>query len=836
MKRRKRKKVTAMGLAVVMAATVPMQVFATEGVEENTQVNEQVNEQADVTGSAVGEQTEGFSFQFDATTGIAAVTGYTGVDTAIVIPAQTVKGGITYKVTSVAERAFYNNDSIISVIFEGGIKNIGNSAFEHCDSLQKVELCDSIESMGEGVFSGCSQLKEVRLSAGLKQISNQAFFDCKNLKEIQIPDAVELINSWSFDNCTSLEKVVFSSSSMCKTIGNSAFEGCTTLKNVTLSPLTESIHARAFYGCSNISSIVIPRRVSYIGTETFKNCTSLSELQFETPSALKKIGSQAFYNCNFSKVELPEGLEEIAENDMYYGCDCGKVFFENPIQKLVLPRTLKQMGWNDSIVSNDDQKVVVIKSNIWIQSFGKNTEIYGLLNSRVQQGAQEYGYSFFPIDAPSGLKVKDMNNNTVKLSWNAVTAVSKYKILRSSAENGVYQEIGQVQGTEYIDKTVGNTKHYYKICLTYTDCLGETVDGLESNVGYVKDLKEAVIDKIPDADYTGGAVTPGVTVRYKGKVLKNGQDYTVSYKNNVNFGTAKVTVTALSSSEYCGMKETGFLIKVKTPTVTNVENTASGINIKWGKVTGAEQYYIYRKAENGKWSKIATVGSSKDSYCDTSVHSGTRYSYSVAAYANGWTSPYDASGKTLRYLAQPALNSVENVSSGATIKWKKVKGAAGYRIYRKKGSSAWQYVAAVSGENTKTYTDKKVKSKNGETYFYTVCAYNGNDKGTYHRTGKKIIRLTAPALNNPVNKAAKKLEVKWKKNNKAAGYQVQYSTSKKFSGAKTLNIKSKNTTKKTISKLKKNKKYYIRIRSYKKSGKTTYYSNWSSKKSKKITK
>lgn len=835
MKRRKRKKVTAMGLAVVMAATVPMQVFATEGVEENTQVNEQVNEQADVTGSAVGEQTEGFSFQFDATTGTAAVTGYTGVDTAIVIPAQTVKGGITYKVTSVAERAFYNNYSIISVIFEGGIKNIGNSAFEHCDSLQKVELCDSIESMGEDVFSGCSQLKEVRLSAGLKQISNRAFSGCKNLKEIQIPDAVELINSWSFNNCTSLEKVVFSNSSMCKKIGSQAFVRCTALKNIMLSPLTERINEKAFYECSNISSIVIPRRVSYIGEQAFENCTSLSELQFETPSALKQIGNSAFCNCNLRKVELPEGLEEIAPEQATW---TGRTFFNNPIQKLVLPRTLKYITafGTTGIVSNDEQKVVVIKSNIRINSFGKNTEIYGLLNSQVQQGAQNYGYSFFPIDAPSGLKVKDMNNNTVKLSWNAVTAVAKYKILRSSAENGVYQEIGQVQGTEYIDKTAGNTKHYYKVCLTYTDWLGETVDGLESNVGYVKDLKEAVIDKIPDADYTGGAVTPGVTVRYKGKVLKSGQDYTVSYKNNVNLGTAKVTVTALSSSEYCGMKETGFLIKVKTPTVTNVENTASGTNIKWGKVIGAEQYYIYRKAENGKWSKIATVGSSKDSYCDTSVHSGTRYSYSVAAYANGWTSPYDASGKTLRYLAQPALNSVENVSSGATIKWKKVKGAAGYRIYRKKGSSAWQYVAAVSGENTKTYTDKKVKSKNGETYFYTVCAYNGNDKGTYHRTGKKIIRLTAPALNNPVNKAAKKLEVKWKKNNKAAGYQVQYSTSKKFSGAKTLNIKSKNTTKKTISKLKKNKKYYIRIRSYKKSGKTTYYSNWSSKKSKKITK
>lgn len=62
MKRRKRKKVTAMGLAVVMAATVPMQVFATEGVEENTQVNEQVNEQADVTGSAVGNKQKALAF------------------------------------------------------------------------------------------------------------------------------------------------------------------------------------------------------------------------------------------------------------------------------------------------------------------------------------------------------------------------------------------------------------------------------------------------------------------------------------------------------------------------------------------------------------------------------------------------------------------------------------------------------------------------------------------------------------------------------------------------------------------------------------------------------
>lgn len=829
MKKMRGKKIAAMGLAVVMIMTVPMQTFATESVEENIQVNE--------TAPTAGVTTEGFDFQFDATTGTATVTGYTGVDTAIVIPAQAIKGGITYQVTSVAEKAFYANTSIISVTFEEGIKSIGNFAFAFCDSLQTVEMCDSIESMGSNVFACCKQLKSTKLSSNLRKIPNSTFIQCSELKNIYVPDSVEMIEGEAFRYCKSLQEVVFSNFSVLKKIGWYAFEGCSELKNIRIPSQTEIIAENAFHSCSAINSITIPQKVSYIGKAAFKDCTSLSELQFEEPSGLKQIEDQSFYNCKLTRVELPEGLEYIAPDvELYPGAN---TFAENPIQKIVLPRTLKCIGehWQgESIVSNDDPKVVVIKSNIPISSFGKNTEIYGLLNSKVQQGAQDYGYSFFPIDAPSGLKVKDMNDNTVKLSWNAVTPVSKYKILRSSTENGIYEEIGQVQGTEYVDKTAGSTQYYYKVCLTYIDCLGETVEGLESNSGYVKNLEEAVIDKIPDADYTGEAIIPEVTVQYQGKLLKSGQDYTITYQNNVGLGIATVIVTAAENSEYCGTLKSSFLIKVKTPEVMNVVNTISGTNITWGKVAGAEQYYIYRKEENGIWSRIAVVDGNQNSYEDNSVNSGSVYTYSVAAYANGWTSPYNTSGKQLRYLAQPILESVENVSSGVTIKWKKVKGATGYSIYRRKEKGAWQCVASVSGENKRNYTDKKVKSKNGEIYSYTVCAYNGIDKGLYHAAGKKIIRLTAPSLSNPVNKVSKRLEIKWKKNSKAAGYQVQYSTSKKFSGAKTITVKSKNTTKKTISKLKKNKKCYVRVRSYKKSGRTTYYSSWSSTKNKKITK
>ena len=61
------------------------------------------------------------------------------------------------------------------------------------------------------------------------------------------------------------------------------------------------------------------------------------------------------------------------------------------------------------------------------------------------------------------------------------------------------------------------------------------------------------------------------------------------------------------------------------------------------------------------------------------------------------------------------------------------------------------------------------------------------------------------------------------------GYQVQYSTSKKFKKAKKVNIKKSSTTKLTVKKLKKKKKYYVRMRSYKMVNGKKVYSSWSKK-------
>lgn len=77
-----------------------------------------------------------------------------------------------------------------------------------------------------------------------------------------------------------------------------------------------------------------------------------------------------------------------------------------------------------------------------------------------------------------------------------------------------------------------------------------------------------------------------------------------------------------------------------------------------------------------------------------------------------------------------------------------------------------------------------------------------------------------------LKKGKKSFTLQWKKIKDVKGYQVQYSTNKKFKSAKKVNIKKSSTTKLTVKKLKAKKKYYVRMRSYKVVNGKKIYSSW----------
>ena len=118
-------------------------------------------------------------------------------------------------------------------------------------------------------------------------------------------------------------------------------------------------------------------------------------------------------------------------------------------------------------------------------------------------------------------------------------------------------------------------------------------------------------------------------------------------------------------------------------------------------------------------------------------------------------------------------------------------------------------------------TNGKVTIKNTGIAYITAKTKTDSVKITIKAYPKK------PSVKSLSVGKSRKLTVKWAKDKRATGYQVQVSTSKNFKK----NLKRQNVTKTTCTfkKLKAGSKYYVRLRSYKKSGKNTLYSAWSNR-------
>lgn len=127
--------------------------------------------------------------------------------------------------------------------------------------------------------------------------------------------------------------------------------------------------------------------------------------------------------------------------------------------------------------------------------------------------------------------------------------------------------------------------------------------------------------------------------------------------------------------------------------------------------------------------------------------------------------------------------------------------------------------AAAKKENVVAATTKK-----GGSYDLVVrCADCGEIISSTHKTTAKIV-VKASKINSVKNYKGKKAKVTVKKTSSIIGYQIQYGTKKNFKGAKHVNTRK---TSKYLTKLAKNKKYYVRVRTYKTVDGKLYFSSWS---------
>lgn len=183
---------------------------------------------------------------------------------------------------------------------------------------------------------------------------------------------------------------------------------------------------------------------------------------------------------------------------------------------------------------------------------------------------------------------------------------------------------------------------------------------------------------------------------------------------------------------------------------------------------------------------------------------------------------------------EPTVSNV-NLSVGRkTVNVVYAKKTLNLNIKAEKGASV-----SVKSANKKVVSiDKKKRAVicgTGKTEITVTASLNGK-KTTVLKIPVSItpIRQSVPALKSS---KSRQMTVSWKKDTRATGYQIMYSTDKKFrKNVKTVNIKKYKTTRCTVKKLARNKRYYVRVRSYKKVSGGKLYGSWSSTKNVKIKK
>ena len=145
-------------------------------------------------------------------------------------------------------------------------------------------------------------------------------------------------------------------------------------------------------------------------------------------------------------------------------------------------------------------------------------------------------------------------------------------------------------------------------------------------------FKKATISGISNKSYTGKNITQSITVKYNGKTLKNGTDYTVSYSSNKNIGTATVKVTGKGS--YAGTITKTFKINPAKQEIQKLTAKSKAFFVDWaqkGSATGYEiQYATNSKFTSAK--KVTITNNKTDTKTISKLSGKKKYYVRVRSY------------------------------------------------------------------------------------------------------------------------------------------------------------------------------------------------------------
>ncbi len=692
-------------------------------------------------------------------------------------------------------RYYRNNDSIDggtfdncanlkTVTFEERTTEIAEGLFAGCTGIEQIRIPDTVTVIESGAFGGCINLKEIDVPNSVTEIQRSAFEYCSSLKTAKLSENLKSIGMYSFNNCTSLTEVHLSD--ILKEIPSNTFSGCKKLTTINFPSTLTTIGDSAFYGCESLPEAILPSGVEKIESNAFKNCKSLKKAV--VPDTVSSIGSSAFYGCEaLTDITLGSKLKKI-DSQTFYGCTA--------LPSIVIPYNVTTIGDSAFVNCTKLTQITVPRNTTSIESnafsYPRKMTMYGPSGCYAQTYANGKGIKYVAQDIHATSIRLDITNKTAEYYdefqltatiapqnfTDAVTWTSSNEDVATVSDTG-YVEVCGV-GTAVITVTAGNVK------AACTVTVPQLIDWIEFDEDEIELKSGETYQLRPDISPSNATNKKLKYTSSDTKVAEVSASGLVTAKSE---GEARIRAAATDGSDEYAVCYVTVAGKAK---VTGITLNQTSATLGRGKKLALKAAISPSYASNKKvvWKSANTKVATVDGSGNVTAKAPGRTKITVTSAEN---SSYQASCTvTVPYNITYKLNKGKNNASNPSTYY-------GKKITLKNPSRKGYTFAGW-------YTDAKFKKKIKTIESSAKCDYTLYAKWTK-------VNVAKVSITSAKNSKSKQILLKYKKISGIKGYEISYSTDKKFKKA----VTRKNTTKTsyTISKLKKGKTYYVRIRAYK---------------------
>lgn len=465
-------------------------------------------------------------------------------------------------------------------IYGRTVTALGGSSFESL-SLEEVNIPESVKRIDGYAFAYNDRLKTVQLPTGLSLLSYGTFKECTALKTVSFPKKINSIGDDAFKGCISLTEILFPEG--LEKLGRAAFSGCTGLKLAVFGKEIKTIGDGAFYNCG--SSLVL-KGYTYSCVEEY---ASKNNLKFESLGEIDPSGSCG----DHLRWVLHDGLLTISGNggmDIWeYGrCSIHDSFccltpwhkYEDMITAVALEEGVTEIS-ADSFYNADNLETLTIPdsvSSIGSSAFNRyRVVIRANVGSYAHEYAKDNYIDFEPVSGAEGeykgisWKVSErtlslLGNGPVpektpednyKYPWDEYKDIVEKAVIGSGITKTVsgmfvgYNRLEQVEVPASVTEIERYSFDYPNERFFITGPEGSYIQEYAEIMGFAFFVPSAAVEmnendfyiSVQDVEYNGSPQLPEVSVTYRNLKLIKDKDYTLAYKNNIDPGTAGVTVT-----------------------------------------------------------------------------------------------------------------------------------------------------------------------------------------------------------------------------------------------------------------------------------------------------